>query len=69
MYMMGIHMVEVEGMDMPEERPSTEWLKDEGMDMVSMDIVEEMTAEVVKREHEDVVLTRQWISDGVKRHQ
>jgi hypothetical protein len=56
-------------MDMPEERPSTEWLKDEGMDMVSMDIVEEMTAEVVKREHEDVVLARQWISDGVKRHQ
>jgi hypothetical protein len=56
--MMGIHMVEVEGMDMPEERPSTEWLKDEGMDMVSMDIVEEMTAEVVKREHEDVVLAR-----------
>jgi hypothetical protein len=34
MNMAGIHMVEVEGMDLVEERPSNHWPEDEGMDMV-----------------------------------
>jgi hypothetical protein len=34
MNMVGIHMVEVEGMDMVEERPSNHRPEDEGTDMV-----------------------------------
>jgi hypothetical protein len=85
MDIVGIHMVEVNGMDIPEECPSKEWVEDEGIDMVEerssnhwpevegmdiqgMNIMEDMTAEVVEREHEGVVLVRHWIDDGVVRH-
>jgi hypothetical protein len=67
MNMAGIHMVEVEGMNMVEERPSKERPKVEGMDIVEkrpmkqrpnvegMDMVEDMMAKVdvgvVEREH------------------
>jgi hypothetical protein len=34
MNIVDIHMVEVEGMDMVEERPSNHWPKDEGTNMV-----------------------------------
>jgi hypothetical protein len=48
---------EVEGMDM-EERPSKETPEVEGMNMEGMDMVEDMMAEVVEREHDSVVLVR-----------
>jgi hypothetical protein len=71
MNMAGIHMVELEGMDRVEERPSNHRLEVEGIDREDIDMVEDMTVEVevVKREHEGVVLVRHWISDGVERHQ
>jgi hypothetical protein len=34
MDIVGIHMVEVNGMDILEECPSKEWVEDEGIDMV-----------------------------------
>jgi hypothetical protein len=61
MNMVGIHMMELEVMDMSEERPTKERSEDEGMDMVEehssnhrpevegMDIVEDITVEVVER--------------------
>jgi hypothetical protein len=58
MNIVGIHMVEVEGMDMVEESPSNHWPE---VDMVEV--------EVVEREHEGVVLMRHWIGDGAERHQ
>jgi hypothetical protein len=48
----GIHMVEVEGTNMVEERLSKEGPKVEGMDMV----------EVV------LVSVKHWIGDGAERH-
>jgi hypothetical protein len=40
--------------------------------MAGMNMVEDMTMEVdveiVEREHEGVVLTKDWISDGVERY-
>jgi hypothetical protein len=32
-------------------------------------MMEDMTSEVVEREHEGVVLARNWIDDGAERHQ
>jgi hypothetical protein len=63
--MMGIYMVEVEGMHTVEEptlnhRPDVEGIDREDSDMVEVDVVE--------REHEGVVLARHCISDGVERH-
>jgi hypothetical protein len=70
MDIMGICMVEVEGIDMSEERPEDESMdivekrmsnnrsEVEGTDMEVMNIVEDMTAEVVERKHESVVLVR-----------
>jgi hypothetical protein len=49
---------EVESMDMEEERPSKERPEVEGMNMEGMDMVEDMMAEVVEREHDSVVLVR-----------
>jgi hypothetical protein len=49
-------------MDMLKEHPSKERSEVEGMDMM-----EDMTAKVVKRDHDDVVLVRHWIGDGVER--
>jgi hypothetical protein len=54
----GIHMVEVEGMDIVEECPSNHWQEDESMDMKDIDMIEDMPAEVVEREHKDMVLAR-----------
>jgi hypothetical protein len=51
-------------MDMVEERPMKQRPEVEGMDMG-----EDMTVEVIEREHEGVVLTKHWISEGVERHQ
>jgi hypothetical protein len=85
MNMTDIHMVEVEGMDMVEERPSNYRSEDEGTDMVEehpsnhqpdvdgidrddIDMVEDMTVEVVERQHKGVVLARHWIGDGAERH-
>jgi hypothetical protein len=73
-------MMEVEGMNMVEKRPSKERPKVEGMDMVEehptkewseiegLDMVEDTTAEVIEREHEGVVLVKHWIDDGAERH-
>jgi hypothetical protein len=40
------------------------------MDREDIDMVEDMTVEVevVEREHEGVVLTRHWISNGAEMH-
>jgi hypothetical protein len=65
MNMAGIHMVEVEGMDMVEERPLNHRSEVEGIDREDSDMVE---VEVVEREHEGAVLARHWISDGAERH-
>jgi hypothetical protein len=80
MDIMGICMVEVEGIDMLEERPEDQSMdimekrlsnnrsEVEGTDMEVMNIVDDMTAEVVERKHESVVLVRHYIGDGVERH-
>jgi hypothetical protein len=34
-----------------------------------IDMVEDMTVEVVEKEHEGVVLAKHWIGDGAERHQ
>jgi hypothetical protein len=65
MNMAGIHMVEVEGMDMVEKRPSNHRPEMDGIDREDSDMVE---VEVVEREYEGVVLTRHWIGDGAERH-
>jgi hypothetical protein len=70
----------VEGMYMVEERPPKELSEVEGIDIEDrplkersevegMDIVEDMTAAVVEREREDVMLVRHCIGDGAKRYQ
>jgi hypothetical protein len=61
MDMVGIHIVE--GMDMVEVRSSKERPEVEGMDMV-----DDMTVEVIEREHKGMVLVRHLIGDGVERH-
>jgi hypothetical protein len=50
----GIHMVEVEGMNMVEKRLSKEGPKVKGMDMVEVVLV--------------LVLVKHWIGDGAERH-
>jgi hypothetical protein len=69
--MVGIHMVEVEGMDMVMEHLSNHWHELEDMDREDSDIGEDMMVEVgvVEREHEGVVLVRHWNDDGAERHQ
>jgi hypothetical protein len=62
MDMAGIHIVEMEGMDMVDERPLNHHLKVEGMYM------EDITTKVVERGHVSVVLARHWIGDGTKWH-
>jgi hypothetical protein len=52
----GIHMVEVEGMNMVEERLSKEGPKVKGMDMVEVVLVLVL------------VLVKHWIGDGAERH-
>jgi hypothetical protein len=71
MDMMGIHMVEVNDMKMVEQRPSNHRSEVEDMNREENDIGEDMTVEVevVEREHENVVLTRQWTDDGADMHQ
>jgi hypothetical protein len=61
-------MMEVESMNMMD--PSNHWSEDEGMDMEDIDMVEDimMEVEVVEKEHESVVLTRHWTSNGAERH-
>jgi hypothetical protein len=54
MNIMGIYMVEVEGMDIVDERPSSHRLEVEDMDRGDSDMTVEM--EMVEREHEGVVL-------------
>jgi hypothetical protein len=78
MDMADIHMVEVEVMDMVEERPLKERPEVEGINteeehsskerpkVEGMDMVEDMTTEVVEREHEDVGLARHWIGEGAE---
>jgi hypothetical protein len=58
-------------MNMVEERPSNHRLEVEGIDIKDSDMGEDMTIEidVIEREHEDVVLARHWIGDGVEMHQ
>jgi hypothetical protein len=70
MNIMGIYMVEVEGMDIVDERPSSHRLEVEDMDRGDSDMGEDMTIEIkmVEREHEGVVLMRHWTSDRAKRH-
>jgi hypothetical protein len=70
MDMVNIHMVEVESMNMVEERPSNHRPEVEGIDRQDIDMWEDMTVEVevVKREHEGVVLVRHWIGNGAKMH-
>jgi hypothetical protein len=61
MDMVGIHMVEVRGMDMVEERPLNHRSEVEGIDREDSDMGEDMIVEVevVEREHEGMVLARQ----------
>jgi hypothetical protein len=67
MDMAGIHMMEVEDMDMVEEHLSMERSEVDGMNMEGMDMVKDMTVEVVERDHESMVLARHWIGDGLER--
>jgi hypothetical protein len=67
MDMVGIHMVEMEGVDMVKERLSKQRLEVEGMDMVE-DMTAKVDVEVVEREHEGMVIVKHWIGDGAKRH-
>jgi hypothetical protein len=66
----GIHMVEVEGKDMVEERPSKWCSEVEGMDMVGIHMVEDITAEVerVEREYEGMVLGKHRTDGGAERN-
>jgi hypothetical protein len=64
MDMVGIHMVEVNGMDMVKERPSNHRLEVEDMDRADMTI----EVELIEREHKGVVLERHWTGDGAERH-
>jgi hypothetical protein len=82
MNMMGIHMVEVEGMDMVEERPSSHRLEVEDMDMVEerpsshrpkVEGIDRgdsdiVEVKVIEREYNGVVFVMHWIGDGVERH-
>jgi hypothetical protein len=65
MDMVGIYMVEVDGMDMVEERLLNHRLKVEGINTEDSDMEEDITVEVdvVEREHEGMVLARHWTSD------
>jgi hypothetical protein len=51
-------MVELEDIDMMEERSLNHWPEVEGIDREDIDTVENMMVEVVEREHEGVVLVR-----------
>jgi hypothetical protein len=80
--MAGIYMVEVDGMNMVEERPSNHQSEDESMDMVGERLsnhqsevegidredIDMVEVDVVEREHEGMVLARHWIGDGAERH-
>jgi hypothetical protein len=70
MDMVGIHMVEVGVMDMVEERPLNHRSEVDGIDREGSDMGEDMTVEVevVKRDHEDVVLAMHWTGDGAEMH-
>jgi hypothetical protein len=71
MDMVGIHIVEVEGMDIMEEHPSNHRPEVENLDREDCAIREDKTVEVevVEREHEGVVLVRHWTRDGAEMHQ
>jgi hypothetical protein len=58
MNMTSVHMVELEDIDMMEERSLNHRSEVEGIDREDIDTVENMMVEVVKREHEGVVLVR-----------
>jgi hypothetical protein len=58
MNMTSVHMVELEDIDMMEERSLNHRSEVEGIDREDIDTVENMMVEVVEREHEDVVLVR-----------
>jgi hypothetical protein len=67
MDMADIHMMEVEDIDMVEEHLSMERSEVDGMNMEGMDMVKDMTVEVVERDHESMALVRHWIGDGLER--
>jgi hypothetical protein len=58
MNMTSVHMVELEDIDMMEERSLNHRSEVEGIDREDIDTVENMMVEVVEREHEGVVLVR-----------
>jgi hypothetical protein len=65
--MTGTYMMEVEDMDIVEERSSKPRLEVEGIDMIE-DTMAEVDVEVVEREHEGVVLVKHWTDNGAERH-
>jgi uncharacterized protein YhfF len=65
--MTGTYMMEVEDMDIVEERSSKPRLEVEGIDMIE-DTMAEVDLEVVEREHEGVVLVKHWTDNGAERH-
>jgi hypothetical protein len=65
--MTGTYMMEVEDMDIVEERSSKPRLEVEGIDMIE-DMMAEVDVEVVEREHEGVVLVKHWTDNRAERH-
>jgi hypothetical protein len=59
--------MEVEDMDIVEERSSKPQLEVEGIDMIE-DTMTEVDVDVVEREHEGVVLVKHWTDNGAERH-